>query len=460
MNVSRGCAVLGALVLAASALARADFADALKDYDAGHYDAARAQFLALAELGDCSSQFNLAAMALKGQGVAKDRGAGVGWLEAALSNGCGQLVGDRIPALQGGLNPEDSRAAAAILARYGHDALQAQGILTPNFECREQVPARVLETPSPEYPRTPGGQTSEAIVITALTVGVDGFARDPEVLLAVPASGFPAAAVEAWLNSRFTPATRRGVAVESRLQGNLRFVGASGNPASVPPYKAALPAAEANDPASQYLVGLTGNLDPTLGVTRPRAGQMLMSAARAGNPAAQYWVATQVVAAAPCNPQGDASVWLRHAADGGSGSAAVVLAEGLLRGIPVQAQVAEARGLLARAAATDSYYARKHAAALLAASPVQAVHDGALALKLAQRLLAGEIQTDPQMFEVVAAAYAANQDFREANAQQRVAVDKAHRLGWNTAAMEQRLSAYRADRLWTGDLFASPAGGK
>jgi len=35
-------------------------------------------FLALAELGDCSSQFNLAAMALKGQGGPKDAGSGVG----------------------------------------------------------------------------------------------------------------------------------------------------------------------------------------------------------------------------------------------------------------------------------------------------------------------------------------------------------------------------------------------
>jgi hypothetical protein len=460
MSVRRGCAVLGAAALGVSALARAEFADALKDYNAGHYDAARAQFLSLAELGDCPSQFNLGAMALKGQGVAKDRGAGVGWLQAALSNGCRQQVGERIPGLLAGLNPEEARTAASLLAHYGHDALQAQGILTPNFECREQLAPSVLETPSPEYPRTAGGQTTEAIVVTALTVGVDGFARDPEVLLAVPTSGFPAAAVEAWLNSRFTPATRRGAAVESRLQAKLRFVGATGSLASAPAYQAALPAAEANDPAAQYLVGLTANVDPSLGVTLARAGQMLMSAARAGNPAAQYWVATQVAAAAPCHPQANASLWLRNAADGGSGSAAVVQAERLLRGTPSEAQIAEARGLLARAAATDGYYARKHAAALLAASPVEAVHDAAAALKLAQQLLAGEIQSDPQMFEVVATAYAVNKDFREASAQQRVAINKAHALGWNTGAMQQRLGAYRADHFWTGDLFASTAAGR
>ena len=41
----------------------------MSEYNAGHYEVAHAQFLALAELGDCPSQFNLGAMALKGQGV-------------------------------------------------------------------------------------------------------------------------------------------------------------------------------------------------------------------------------------------------------------------------------------------------------------------------------------------------------------------------------------------------------
>src|SRR5215467_9532166 len=96
------CAALAAGAMLC-AVARADFSAALRDYNAGHYDQAQAQFLALAELGDCSSQFNLGAMALKGQGGPKDRGAGAGWLEAAASNGCQQLVGDRLATLRAGL---------------------------------------------------------------------------------------------------------------------------------------------------------------------------------------------------------------------------------------------------------------------------------------------------------------------------------------------------------------------
>src|SRR5215470_16278888 len=110
------CAALIAGALC-GALARADFSAALKDYNAAHYEQAQARFLALAELGDCSSQFNLGAMALKGQGGPKDRAAGAGWLEAAAGNGCQQLVGARLTALRSGLSAEEARTAAAIVAR-------------------------------------------------------------------------------------------------------------------------------------------------------------------------------------------------------------------------------------------------------------------------------------------------------------------------------------------------------
>ena len=61
--------VFAAAALLGSACAYADFQQAMQDYNAQRYDAAHGEFLALAELGDCSSQFNLAAMALKGQGL-------------------------------------------------------------------------------------------------------------------------------------------------------------------------------------------------------------------------------------------------------------------------------------------------------------------------------------------------------------------------------------------------------
>jgi len=132
-----------------------------------------------------------------------------------------------------------------------------------------------------------------------------------------------------------------------------------------------------------------------------------------------------------------------------------VLARDLIAGAPSAAQLMQARALLEQASRANAYYVRKHVAALLASSPLDAVRDPEAALGLARQLAAGEIRTDPQMYEAVAAAYAANGDFHNASAQQQLAVQKAQALGWNTRTMAERLDAYRHGRAWRGDLFAA-----
>src|SRR5882762_4758299 len=435
----------------------ADFQAALREYNAGHYELAHAHFLALAELGDCSSQFNLGAMALKGQGGPKDAGSGVGWLQAAAGNGCEQLVGNKVAGLTAKLSADEARAAAGIAARYGHDALHTQGIVSPDFSCRGEAQPSVLQAPTPEYPHLAPGTHQGAIVITELTIGVDGLARDPEILLAVPETGFPAAVIEAWLNSRFVPASRDGVPIESRLQAqSLLAVEGGGGLSGWDVYRSARQRADAGDPGAGYLVGLTATLDASLGISPARAGELLLGSARDGDSRAQYWVGSQLRATAVCHSQANGAVWLRHAADGGSASAQLLLATDLLNGEPSAAQLAEARSLLERAAMSDSFYVRKHVVALLAASPLDSLRDPGTALTVAMKLADGEIQSDPQMFEAVGAAYAANGDFRQASAQQQLAIRKARSLAWNTRVMAERLSAYRDARPWRGDLLARP----
>ncbi|MBV8497138.1 MAG: energy transducer TonB [Gammaproteobacteria bacterium] len=452
--VGAGALALAGLLLAAGA-AHGDFPGALSEYRAGHYESAHAQFLALAELGDCASQFNLGAMALKGQGEPKDPGSGVGWLQAAAGNGCEQLVGNALPGLEARLSSEESRTAAGIVAQYGHAALEAQGVFKPQFLCPGETAPTVLESPLPEYPHTGAGTLQSAIVVVKLTVGRDGLARDPQVLLAVPAEGFAAAAVEAWLNSRFAPATRGSSAVESRLQARSMFAGSeAATPADLPQIRKARAAAAAGDPAAGYLVGLSGMLDASLGIPRAQAEKLLIDAARGGDSQAQYWIGSQLRDSAACHPKADGAVWLRHAAVGGSSAARLLLATDLLAEAPTAAQVGQARELLRQAAQSPEYFVTKHVAALLAASPVVAVRDPATALALARRLLAGEIQSDPQMFEVIAAAFAASGDFRGAVAQQQTAIRRARALGWDVRAMDDRLAAYRASRSWSGDLLA------
>lgn len=445
------CGALTAAALAAAA-AHADFNAALADYKAGHYDTAQRQFTAMGELGDCSSQFNLGVMALHGQGGAKDIGAGLGWLEAAATNGCEEMAGGQVTALKGALSPQEEKAAADIVARYGHEALHAQGIVDPDLTCNERSRAAVMQAPAPEYPGS--GKHRNGLVIGELTIGVDGRPRDPEILLAVPDETFAAAAVESWLHSRFTPAARNGAPVESRLQVRIPFTTAGGEALwSSAPYKDTHAAADAGDPAAEYLVGLAATADPSLGIGPGRGTQLVIFAARDGNPKAQYWLGEQLRSVAACHPQASGAAWLRHAAAGGEASAQLLLARDLLGASPTEAQVGEARTLLEHAAGADGYYVRKHVVALLAASPIAALRDPTTAQQVAARLALGDIQSDPQMFEALAAAAAAGGNFAGAVSQQQTAIGKARDLAWNTHAMEERLAAYKSGKAWQGDLL-------
>jgi uncharacterized protein len=435
----------------------ADFEGALREYQAGHYELAHTQFLTLAELGDCSSQFNLGAMALKGQGGPADPGSAVGWLRAASSNGCQQLVGNKLSSLELRLSPEQSRAAADIVARYGREALHAQGVTDPDFSCHGEIAPRALATPVPQYPPLAARERPpRAVVIARMTIGPDGHARDPEILLSSPQAVFGPAAVEAWLNSSFAPATRDGKAVATRLETKLVFsTGDALTLAEIPALQQARKAADGGDPGAAYLVGLAATLDTSLGISSARGTQMLLDSARAGYAPSQYWVGSHLRSTAACHPHADGSVWLAHAAAAGNAGAQLMLASDLLSASPSEAQIAQARALLAQAATADSYYVRKHVAALLASSPVVSVRDPHASLEIANKLLAGELRSDPQMYEVAAAAYAANGDFRNAVAQQQVALHLAQGLGWDAGAMGVRLASYRSGKSWQGELVAA-----
>jgi hypothetical protein len=456
MSIRSVGAALCLCTLFATPSAFGDFQAALRDYRAGHYDSAQAQFLALAELGDCSSQFNLGAMALKAQGGPADPGRAAGWLRVAAENGCQQLVGNKLTSLEMHLSADQSRTAADIVAHYGREALHAAGIINPDFTCHDQIAPNALETPEPEYPRLTGVRPPQALVITRLTIGVDGYARDPEILLSLPESVFAPKAVEAWLNSRFTPAARAGKPVPARLEAKLVFSTTdSTSLADMPALREARTAADAGDPAAAYRVGLTAVIDDSLGLSASRGTQLLLDAARDGEPAAQYWVGSQLRASAACHARADGSVWLEHAAAAGNAAAQLLLATDLIKGTPSEAQTLKARALLEQAGAADNYYVRKHVVALLAASPLPALRDPPAALALAVKLLAGDIQSDPQMFEAAAAAYAASGDFNNALAQEQLALHKAQSLGWDTHAMNDRLAAYRGRKSWQGELLVS-----
>lgn len=454
----RARGVIALLFLICCTSARADFAAALGQYQAGQYAAAKQTFALLAALGNASAQHNLGAMALHGQGGPEDRGEAYGWFLAARENGNHDLGDPQLAGLRSELSAADEARAAQIVADYGRDAL-ASGVLPPLPACAQYSPPRIeVQAPTPyAYGARAVGKSGVGVV--SFIVGTDGLARDPQVISAMPHPAFGAPAADALLNSRFAPASVGGRPVEAR---NWTFIGfkLSAGVASIwdRGILAGLKArAAGGDLASLYLYGLISRLDPDLGETRDEAGAMILEAAQNGDRDAQYWIAMLLDESRRCGP--DRSLpWLRAAAAGGHDVARVTLAERLLEGTPDAVRIAEAKALFTAAIGGTNAWAVKHAIAHLAASPVEALRDPPAALRATAHLFEKDysLSADPQMHEALAAARAATGDFKGALAPQKRALAAAEQLHWNPAAVHERLAAYEAGRMWYGDLLAVP----
>jgi TonB family protein len=448
-----------ALAIAGPQLAYADFASAYKNYREGKFVEAAAMFKDLAELGEGASQFNYGVMHVRGEGMDKNQGVGLGWMLAAHDNGYTQMTAEKLAEFKSKLTPEQSTQADQIVATYGRRALERDllpGRLT--MRCRNLQFARVEQRARAHYPISALRERRDGIVVMSLTVGVDGLARDPHVLVGVPDNDFDDATIDAFLKSRFNPAMRNGEKIESRVMFHFTFfLEQGGDLWKLSAIKKVREAAEQKNPNAQYIMGMIGAMDPTLNVPRDEAHAMLIAAAQAGHPNAQYWAAQRVRDEELCGQTNRIETWLQHAAKGGDSGAQIELARYRIARNANELNVDEIKELVTKAAASQNPYAMKHAIAMASYSSVEALRDPSLALSTAERLKKHDDNLDPHVEEAIAAAYAINQNFKEAKKFQERAVKKADKLYWNTQLMEERLSSYTAGKLGApGDLFAVP----
>jgi protein TonB len=425
----------------------------MKAYETKDFVTAQVGFMELAELGDGASQFNLGAMALRGEGMDKDLGKAAGWLRAAEQNGYAPDAG-LLSRLEKVLTPAQRNAADSIIARYGREALAAT-IFPSDTGCTGLEAGRALAAVQPDYPPAARSLGLEGVVVLAFTVGTDGLASDVQVFGSVPEEYFDTEATNAVLRSRFRPTTYKGTPVPFRGQFRYAFSikgggGALWDMQAIQRLKAA---AEAGHPGAQYIIGAVASLDGSLGIDREDARKMILSAAQGGDARAQYWMA-EATSPNICFTNDRAQVWLEHAATGGHAAAQLALARRLLEAGGTKADTAPA--LLASIGITRDAHVLKHAVALAAGVAGVDYRDPALAMKLAEQLDDTPKSLDPQREEALAAAYAISGNFPRAEKVQSRALEKATTLSWNVSLVEERLTTYRAGRVWKGDLFIVP----
>lgn len=440
------------------------FATAYSEYQAGDYPAARAALAELAALGQPASQALYGQMLVKGQGGPVALGAGFGWMQAAAGNGSTESLNqlEKIKTNIARLPPEEQEAASRIVLQYRRATLEAE--LLPTLSDLQPCPGTtavdVFEIVLPTYPATARRWGSDADVLIEVRVGVDGLAREPHILAwFAEADLFNEPAMRAALRSRFRPATRDGVAVEGsywvKVYYRIEGGGSLWDHAGIA--RASAMAAQ-GDSLAEYLVGSGGLADPSAFHSGQRdATSYMLRSAQEGHPPAQAWLADQLRMRSGCPPSPKAARWLEIAARGGDPNAELVRARDLLGAAEpgVEAR-AEAKRLLLAVAASDSVFAVRQAAAILASSPYEDVRDATVALESMRRLKTGDYDPDPLTSEALAAALAANGRTAEAASREEHALKLADEYRWNTSAIRERLATYRKGRAWTGDLFALP----
>jgi hypothetical protein len=178
-------------------------------------------------------------------------------------------------------------------------------------------------------------------------------------------------------------------------------------------------AAQRGHPTAQQFLGLCSlRLEQgCAGISRPDGLGLLAKAAQSGDPVSQFLMGLLALAEGP-GAYEKAAPWLEAGTRSGH------------------------------------THATKYLAAILATAPASSLRHPRRAQELIEPLTrAARLGSDPDVWQILAAALAGQGSFDPAAESQRRAVELASRQGWNVTALEQRLATYRGGSAWHGDLL-------
>ena len=243
----RAGAVVLLLGLTAAGNAGASYESAMKDYDAGRYEAAIAELQCLAAEGHSDARFNMAAMYLRGEGTQPDKVMAFAWLRVAAASGdpeAERLWMQIEPQMSGAeliqaeqiefIATEPERERMLRLAAFGRSIRQIDRANSVDDECTGQfeVPDVAPELVSrsdqvrvtrPDYPEKARAERRTGGVHVGVHLDKTGRVCYATVIESSGHADLDAAAVEAIRGWRWLPAQRDGQPVESITATALGF---------------------------------------------------------------------------------------------------------------------------------------------------------------------------------------------------------------------------------------------
>ena len=455
------------LAFALSPPARADIYGAVSAYEKKDFSAAFEQFTALAEIGQPVAQLDLAKMYELGQATSQSDIYAYAWASLAAQNGEAEgkkLADDIRPRLA----PGSERIAGWITDSYTPEALSKS--LLPDLQAQKPGQAEedeqakeckwVKVTP-PALPSAVTVNREEGEVFTEFTLMPDGTARLPRVVFEFPAGLFGPLVRDLILRGTFNKRPAGSGPVD--CPGFLRFTNGSWNDhfgSSLQSYprlarlaKRMQARAAAADPSSQFIYGMLLMAAPQFGADQAKGLAWVVKAAQAGLPQAQLEVGFSLLGGLGClSDEAKALQWLHFAAAQNEPNAEVILATRALHGTPDAAKFEEAAGWLEKAAAQGNQNGQLYLAALLAAAPPPGMRNPKRALQMLSAQ-PRDIDDDPVLYEIRAAAEANQGDFKHAADAEQEAISRARSLDWDLSSLEQRLAGYQSGRAYYGDLL-------
>lgn len=193
-------------------VARADFASALADLEAGRYEPAAREFERLAWLGLAPAQSNIAVLYANGQGVNRSPGKAAAWARIASQSGdpkARDLYFKILPML----SSADVDESVALERAYQAVALELQ--VDFDKPMLDGTPAKRLSKMDDIYPPAALSEGWEGYAYLLFVVDEQGKPRDVQVLISAPPGKFDAATVESVLGARWEPASHEGSPVSS-----------------------------------------------------------------------------------------------------------------------------------------------------------------------------------------------------------------------------------------------------
>jgi hypothetical protein len=261
---------------------------------------------------------------------------------------------------------------------------------------------------------------------------------------------------------KWNPATVDGRAVPAAVTSGFRLTTYHLSKGQDEAARSLIPAAEAGDTVAQTSLHLLlPGVEEEEAFSRLDSGALITAAARSGKDGrALYFYANAHARAATANPEAPFEFMVEERA--------VLLMSARLGFVPAQIAMAlnswaertaagyeRAGKWLAMAGGTPE--ADKYMAALLLAHPTDAATDARKARDLATAVSkTGYGRQDPDLWQILAAAHAANGDFGAATRAQKEAARWARFFRWPTDEFEKRLEQYRERRAVSDEIVTIP----